>query len=865
MKNYRQLLEGLPSKTVVFAFGRFNPPTIGHELLFKVVKKVAASNKADHVIYASKTQDKKKNPLSVDRKVHYLNLMFPQTNFVAANEHVRTFIEAAKLLNKKYKNLIMIAGSDRVPDYTKLLNQYNGKEFHFDSVQVISAGERDPDSDDATGMSASKMRAAAVKGDYSTFKKGLPSSVRDIDGKLLMNEIRQGMGLEVVKEQIKFDVDTIREQYFRKEIFNIGEFVESKGIKFEIVDRGSNYLTVVDSNGDLSKKWIQECVAVESIDEDIAVGYAPQEISFKGYTTKNLHHSGDAAKAFQATIERYGKHDPVAVLNALKATDTYMKLNDMHLEQGKAPDITELKSWREAHNKAREALQRIGEFNHHQDYWHNHETELQGMEADYVPATAGADMADSYTPEGNMLEELTSKTIKPNDKLKVARIIASFLSVENAEQLSNAEQIINMGLRKVKTKALNKDSLDMLHKMLKLADEVNIEYDTKLVPSKLKESIDSRVTVDPNSGYNAAKDVMRYTDFKKLMKMNKGVVEAKKAIVTDDDDMDPFDYDDKAAPESPPDETKPDTGKAPSAEKIAYRDLENKGPIDSEVGSTYGHGNDSQLRRRKISYQHESVELPEDVATADYKVNPDTGRKSRAHIINFANSKAGGKPDDTPSDKEDESEYKRTNKKMAENVEIEEAKKKKIDSPVKADLVGGGAVNHGFDAFFKEEEEHEDISEKDLDKMVDDIKDVEDIIDAYDDEELAIVDDEGVEIEKDLKEETLNEVLSRMERIRAKVRFARTSAKRERSAKLALKRHSTTTTINSRARHLAVKLLKQRIAKKPLNKLSIGEKERIEKIIQKRKSVINRLAMKLAPRVRKIENDRLAHNKYTKK
>lgn len=865
MKNYRQLLEGLPSKTVVFAFGRFNPPTIGHELLFKVVKKVAASNKADHVIYASKTQDKKKNPLSVDRKVHYLNLMFPQTHFVAANEHVRTFIEAAKLLNKKYKNLIMIAGSDRVPEYTKLLNQYNGKEFHYDSVQVISAGERDPDSDDATGMSASKMRSAAVKGDYSTFKKGLPSSVRDIDGKLLMNEIRQGMGLEGIKEQVKFSVDTIREQYFRKEIFNIGDFVTVNEDIFEILDRGSNYLTLVDSEGNTSKKWIQECktTSIISMDEaqlleDIAVGYAPKEITFKGYTTKNLHHSGDATKAFQATIERYGKHDPVAVLNALKATDTYMKLNDMHLEQGKAPDEAELKQWREAHTKARESLQRIGEFQHHMDYWHNHDHEIQDMEADYTPATAGADMN----------EELTAKTIKPNDKLKVARIIASFLSVENAEQLSSPEQIINMGLRKVKAKVLNKDSLDMLHKMLQLADEVNIEYDAKLVPKKLKESIDSRVTVDKKSSYNAAKDVLRYSDFKKLMKMNKGVVEAKKDIITDDDDMDPFDYDDKAAPDSPPDETKPDTGEAPPAVKLAYRDLENKGPIASEVGHSLGHGNDSQLRRRKIAYQHESVELPEDIATADYKVNPDTGRKSRAHVINFANSKSNAKPDDTPSDKEDESEYKRTNKKMAEEKEPTIKMGKKIT--VRADKMSMG-VNKGFDAFFGEEADHEklldDMDEDELEKMADSVKDIEDVIDAYDDDELAIIDDEDGEELDTLKEEseTINEVLSRMERIRAKARFAKTSSKRQRATKIALKRHSDTATINKRSRKLAINLIKQRIAKKPLNKLSTGEKERIEKMLQKRKALINRLAMKLTSRVRKIENNRLSHSKYTKK
>ena len=228
MKKYSQFLKELPNKTVVFAFGRFNPPTTGHELLIKAVKKLAATHKADHAIYASKTQDSKKNPLTVDKKVHYLNLMFPGTHFVAANEQERTFIEAVKNLNKKYKSLIMVAGSDRVPEYEKILTKYNGKEFHYDTVQVISAGERDPDADDATGMSASKMRAAASKGDYNHFKQGLPSTMRDIDGRRLMNDVRMGMGLESIKEQINLVKNDLREQYFRGEIFNIGDIIISK-------------------------------------------------------------------------------------------------------------------------------------------------------------------------------------------------------------------------------------------------------------------------------------------------------------------------------------------------------------------------------------------------------------------------------------------------------------------------------------------------------------------------------------------------------------------------------------------------------------------------------------------------------------
>jgi nicotinic acid mononucleotide adenylyltransferase len=119
MKNYRQLVKELPSKKVVFAFGRFQPPTTGHELLVNAVKKLAGTT-ADHVIYASKTEDKKSNPLPVARKVYFLKRMFPKTNFLAASAEVRTPIEAAKELNKKYKNIVLVAGSDRVASFQKL-------------------------------------------------------------------------------------------------------------------------------------------------------------------------------------------------------------------------------------------------------------------------------------------------------------------------------------------------------------------------------------------------------------------------------------------------------------------------------------------------------------------------------------------------------------------------------------------------------------------------------------------------------------------------------------------------------------------------------------------------------------------------
>lgn len=689
MKKYRQLIKELPSKKVVFAFGRFQPPTTGHELLVNAVKKIAAAQKADHVIYASRSQDKKSNPLPVDRKVYYLKRMFPKTNFIAANEEVRTFMEAAKALSKKYKNIVMVAGSDRVPEYKKLLDKYNGDVFTFDTVEVVSAGERDPDADTASGMSGTKMRDAAKKGDFKSFKKGLPHTLTELDGKRLMNEIRQGMGVEAVKEQVKFETNELREKFYAGEIFNVGDTVTDGTSIFEVVDRGSNYITVVNENGDMSKKWLDAVQPIQ-IEEDIQPGPAPEEITYKGYTTKNLHHSADAAKAFQDTIVRAGthKHDPVAILNALKATDAYMGLNDKHLTGEELTD-EEKNDWIAAHEKSRESLNKVGEFAHHEDYWHMHQHELEGLLINFKE-TGKAEFMEE-------LEELDEMIIKSSDKLKVARIIASSLGMEDVDDKTGAENMVNISLRKIKSKNLTPEAWKILGNMLKLASDAGINYDKAIIPE---------------------------TKFK-VMGLSEETPTMKKDTETEVD------------------------------------------KTHTKVGHSLG-GSTESHRHMKVKY----------------KLGEET---------------------------EDESE----------------------------------------------------LEDKDIDDMINGMSD-DDYLEAYDDEELGIIDDETGEHIAEIKEEVIMEVLSRAERIRAKIRFARTQAKRERRTRIALKTHSNTATLNKRARRLAINVMKKRLANKPLEKLSVSEKERIETTIAKRKKVIDRIAMRLVPRVKKTENDRLSHKTYTK-
>ena len=505
------------------------------------------------------------------------------------------------------------------------------------------------------------------------------------------------------------------------------------------------------------------------IKEDIKPGYAPSEITFRGYTTKNLHHSADAAKAFQDTIERVGNHHPKEVMAALKATDTYMKLNDMHLEQGGvSPDEKELNQWKMAHQVSRDALNKIGEFMHHEDYWHMHEHEMQDLLTKYNPETAGAEMAeqvqqkpldelsnellsryktaasaqasaadkakdfkkgdkrfsgivkatnkqfanDMKKEEVELDEALTDKTIRSSDKIKVARVIADMLGVEKAESMS-PEQAIAQGLRSIKNKRMTPELIGVLKKMLALAQEVGIKIDTNMMPKAVTESSD--VVVDKKAKNNMSKGIMNISDFIKSMEMNQGAnhTEVAHSMETQDND---------------------------------------------------------HLRRMKAKYKTEEVE--------------------------------------------------------------------------------------------KQSEEDHEMSDDDLEKMASGVNHEDHILHLYDDEELAIVDqDTGEEAEEDEKvnEEALMEVLSRSERMKARIRFMRTAPKRQRRLQIVLKKHSDAKTISKRARHLAVKMIKEKLAKKQVSQMSVSEKERVEGIIAKRKALIDRLAMKLVPRIRKIENDRLSH------
>jgi len=188
-----------------------NPPSVGHQKLVDKINSVAKKEKAVPELYLSHSQDKKKNPLSYLAKINIAKKSFGK---IVKVSKARTIIEVLKSIQDKYDDVIIVVGSDRVSDFDKLVSTYNGKDYTFNSIKVISAGERDPDAEGVEGMSASKLRGFVKDGNYESFKSGMPGKLKDRDIKFMYDEIRKEMG---INEEIELDeaVGSFTKEYYK--------------------------------------------------------------------------------------------------------------------------------------------------------------------------------------------------------------------------------------------------------------------------------------------------------------------------------------------------------------------------------------------------------------------------------------------------------------------------------------------------------------------------------------------------------------------------------------------------------------------------------------------------------------------------
>jgi hypothetical protein len=250
--------------TLTIAFGRFNPPTVGHEKLLDKVANVAG--KGEYKIYPSRSEDPKKNPLDPDTKISYMRQMYPKHGERIMNDAgSKTIFDVLKQAHADgYSSVNIVVGSDRQAEFEKLATKYNGDLYDFADINVVSAGERDPDAEGVEGMSASKLRKAAAEGDFAAFRSGVPKALDDKAARKLYMTLRKTMkvdeGWNLWEIAPKFDWGGLRENYVQEKIYKVGEMVENlnTGLVGKIIRRGANYLICVTENNLMFKSWIRD-------------------------------------------------------------------------------------------------------------------------------------------------------------------------------------------------------------------------------------------------------------------------------------------------------------------------------------------------------------------------------------------------------------------------------------------------------------------------------------------------------------------------------------------------------------------------------------------------------------------------------
>ena len=275
------------SEGAVVVFGRFNPPTVGHQKLLDKAASEAGRLGYDLKVYPSRSVDSKKNPLQPGAKIEYMKKMFPDyEEDIKDDPNARTIFDVLTgAFNLGYKAITIVVGQDRLSEFQSLAQKYNGDLYEFEDLQVISAGARDPDAEGIEGMSASKMRDAAAKDDFKAFAKGIPN-LGNMEKKNLFNLLKKSMGvtqdqlmngsqrirpaLETWQYAPKLDPFGLRVAYLKEECFKVGTLVENvnTGVRGRIIRRGANHVIVQTPESTMYKSWLRDLTEAYDVGTD---------------------------------------------------------------------------------------------------------------------------------------------------------------------------------------------------------------------------------------------------------------------------------------------------------------------------------------------------------------------------------------------------------------------------------------------------------------------------------------------------------------------------------------------------------------------------------------------------------------------
>jgi hypothetical protein len=755
MKNYKQFIRQLPNNTLVCALGDFSPPTTAHEMLIKTVKVVAEERSAEHIVFTSPS-----DLIREEKKQQYLKIMFPETNFVSLGEANSSLV--FKKLTERFKNVVLVIGEDQIEKY-KYLKESN--------VEIISITEKNPDSDQ------SKMKQYATKGIYEDFKKLLPSTIRDIDAKLLMNEMRYCMDLEPIKEQIVLVKDKLREQYFRGEIFNIGDIVESAGLEYEIVKRGSNHLLLKDASGELVSKWIQDVTVIQ------------EAVIQPTGTDKIETNQPESSKNTDTPVKPKGKVKGFLTFYNYDDNKKTIREEDLD-EQLNAPNNT------------------ANKFNNSE-----------------AKAKIKAQLVLKHAKEKETLSQKHAK-----EKLAL-RNEAKIEIPKDAPSVETIAAKHNVSVEEIKTQ-------------LNIGMKIEAEHGKN--PGSEREIALDHLNEKPDY-------------YKKLKRFVEGVAE-------------------------PTGDLKKACWKnytAVGTKKKNGKTVPNCVPVKEDIEESRGHKviatflKNREIAQRAFTGQNKPVEKKPEPEKKEVKEGFDDYHAIAKELVKrhgknvdtgHINDLAGERDSHRGLDHSEIMHH--VNKLLTAKKEVKEEKlektplikklAKKIIKTDETDQIDRTQLNPTFDPFFKEQF---DLSDQEINDMVEHVSEDE-IMSLFEESEWSLVyedTEEEVPVHPEEHLIELMEVLSRQERMRGKIRLRKTQAKRNRSTKISLHRYANPQTINKRARRLAIKLIKQRMLRgRNLAKISVGEKERIEKTLAKRKDLVNRVAQKLVVRIRRVEKARMS-------
>ena len=462
---FKEFIQESKEKHAVLAFGRMNPPTTGHGKLVDKVKDIAKEHDASHHVVLSHSQDKAKNPLSSETKVKHAKRFFPNTNItVSDKEHPNFLTQAAKLHKQGVTHLHMVAGSDRVGEYHKLLHKYNGTHegalFNFKHIKVHSAGERDPDAEGASGMSASKMRAHASGGNFKEFKKGVPSHVPEHHAKELYNDVRHHMG---VKESIDTSFEEllfegVHDKAIFKAVFLAGGPGSGKDYVLDNTLSGHG-LTEINSDKALEylmdKKGLDKTMpASEKIERDVTRGKAKsvtelrERLALYGRNGVIINGTGDDAekiKRIKGRLEELGYDTSMIMVNTRDEVSAMRNVERGQRGGRTVPETIRKEKWQSVQNARVDLGKLFGdkyiEFDNSEDLRSAHPDIVNAKKKELLDIYKQFQKFVSTPPKSKQAKEWVAAELEKKDTLTVSKKDMGTSPHPNSKAAEEARQL----------------------------------------------------------------------------------------------------------------------------------------------------------------------------------------------------------------------------------------------------------------------------------------------------------------------------------------------------------------------------------------------------------------------------------------